>query len=68
MLIPEIEQLEKNIAKYCGCKYAISFRHAIRALSMFVFERSNCKKGDYYVCLVNPHLVKPYREYEKARW
>ena len=63
--VKEVMRETGGFITYCGSIYVISFRLAWKALSRFVFKRSGCKEGDYYVSLVNPHLVKPYREWDK---
>ena len=62
--VREVMQETGGIITYCGNRYAISFRPARRALSHFVFENSSCKEEDYRVCLVNPNMVIPHREWD----
>ena len=62
--VEEVMNETGGLIRCCGRWYSISFRPAFRALSAFVFERSGCKKGDYKVALVNPHMVRPYREWD----
>jgi hypothetical protein len=45
-------------------KYWVSFRPAWKAISRFVFERSGCQQGDYYVCLADARTHHPHREWE----
>ena len=46
-----------------GRKYAISFRLACKAFSLFVLKQSGCKDGDYKVALVRASMVIPYNEW-----
>jgi hypothetical protein len=58
-----MKQTGGAIVKYHN-KYWISFRPAWKAVSHFVFERSGCHTGDYYVCLADTRTHHPYRDWE----
>ncbi len=57
-----MKQTGGSIVKYHN-KYWVSFRPAWKAVSHFVFEKSGCQKGDYYVCLAAARTHHPYRDW-----
>lgn len=62
--VEEFMELSGGFVINFGRKYWVSFRPAWKRLSAFVRQRSNCKDGDYYVCLVDSRIYSPHREWD----
>jgi hypothetical protein len=58
-----MEQTGGAIVKY-NLNYWISFRPVLKAVSHFVFQKSGCKDGDYYVSLADRRTHHPYRDWK----
>jgi len=63
----QVKEVMKQTSGYVvkwGIKYWVSFRPALEAISHFVFEKSGCEEGDYYLSIVDSRTHHPYRDWE----